>query len=74
MGAGIGNERKYLFIDEEGEEIQMLSTQGAFPATVRGTEMQKGAKGAFHNDMLKRLAKKPWIADHSGHVPPWIEY
>lgn len=30
--------------------------------------MQKGGRIAFHNDMLKRLAKKPWIAEHSAYV------
>jgi len=37
---------------------------GAFPATVRGTEMHAGAKMVFREDMLRRLAKKPWIADY----------
>ncbi|EJD00095.1 FAD/NAD-binding domain-containing protein [Fomitiporia mediterranea MF3/22] len=33
-------------------------------ATIRGSEMQKGARIAFKDSMIKRLAKKPWIADH----------
>ncbi|KAI0344764.1 FAD/NAD-binding domain-containing protein [Trametopsis cervina] len=32
--------------------------------TLRGSNMQKGAREAFKANMLKRLAKKPWIADH----------
>lgn len=30
-----------------------------------GTEMQAAARTIFKEQMLKRLAKKPWIADHS---------
>ncbi|KAG6911287.1 hypothetical protein DXG01_002126 [Tephrocybe rancida] len=37
---------------------------GANPATLRGSEMQIGAAIAFKEDMLRKLAKKPWIADH----------
>ncbi|KAG6820664.1 hypothetical protein H0H93_013515 [Arthromyces matolae] len=33
-------------------------------STLLGTEMQMGAQAAFRDDMLKRLARKPWIADH----------
>ncbi|KDQ51118.1 hypothetical protein JAAARDRAFT_140775 [Jaapia argillacea MUCL 33604] len=33
-------------------------------ATLRGSEMQEEARAAFKESMLKKLAKKPWIADH----------
>ncbi|KAI5115440.1 hypothetical protein M0805_005525 [Coniferiporia weirii] len=33
-------------------------------ATIRGSDMQKGARQAFKENMIKRLEKKPWIADH----------
>ncbi|CAL1693778.1 unnamed protein product [Somion occarium] len=33
-------------------------------ATLRGSEMQNAARVAFKENMIKRLAKKPWIADH----------
>ncbi|KAI0077436.1 FAD/NAD-binding domain-containing protein [Panus rudis PR-1116 ss-1] len=33
-------------------------------STLRGTPMQLGAKKAFKESMIQRLAKKPWIADH----------
>ncbi|KAG6812856.1 hypothetical protein H0H92_015954 [Tricholoma furcatifolium] len=36
----------------------------ANPATLRGSEMSIGGRKAFREDMLKKLAKKPWIADH----------
>lgn len=38
--------------------------QAVHLATIRGSEMQKGARQAFQENMRKRLAKKPWIADH----------
>lgn len=33
-------------------------------STLKDSAMQKGAREAFKASMLKRLAKKPWIADH----------
>ncbi|KAJ3480196.1 hypothetical protein NLI96_g8512 [Meripilus lineatus] len=33
-------------------------------ATLKDTPMQKGARTAFKENMIKRLEKKPWIADH----------
>ncbi|OCH86933.1 FAD/NAD-P-binding domain-containing protein [Obba rivulosa] len=36
----------------------------AHPSTLRGSEMQEVARVAFRESMLKKLAKKPWIADH----------
>ncbi|THH07656.1 hypothetical protein EW145_g3232 [Phellinidium pouzarii] len=33
-------------------------------STVKGSEMQKAARQAFKENMIKRLKKKPWIADH----------
>ncbi|KLO16411.1 FAD/NAD-binding domain-containing protein [Schizopora paradoxa] len=33
-------------------------------ATLTGSAMQNGAREAFRALMLKKLAKKPWIADH----------
>ncbi|KAI0812627.1 hypothetical protein BC629DRAFT_949981 [Irpex lacteus] len=33
-------------------------------STLRDSAMQKGAREAFRANMLERLAKKPWIADH----------
>ncbi|KAG5653916.1 hypothetical protein H0H81_009508 [Sphagnurus paluster] len=66
----------YTFTDEDRKKFQdpayykdfrwQLESEmnGANPATLRGTPMQKGAKDAFREDMLKKLAKKPWIADH----------
>lgn len=38
--------------------------QSVHTATLRGSKMQLGAVEAFRADMLKRLEKKPWIADH----------
>ncbi|KAF7799420.1 hypothetical protein EIP86_010654 [Pleurotus ostreatoroseus] len=32
--------------------------------TMRESAMQEGARAAFKANMIKRLAKKPWIADH----------
>ncbi|EMD35979.1 hypothetical protein CERSUDRAFT_115926 [Gelatoporia subvermispora B] len=37
---------------------------GAHPATLRDSPMQEGARKDFRESMLKKLAKKPWIADH----------
>ena len=37
--------------------------QSAHPATIKGTEMQKGARGIFTKLMKDRLAKKPHLAD-----------
>lgn len=31
--------------------------------------MQAMARELFRQDMIKRLAKKPWIADHSASAP-----
>lgn len=39
--------------------------QGVHLGTLKDTAMQKGAREAFKASMLQRLAKKPWIADHS---------
>ncbi|RDB29291.1 putative sterigmatocystin biosynthesis monooxygenase stcW [Hypsizygus marmoreus] len=36
----------------------------AHPATIRGSTLQIAAREVFEADMLKKLAKKPWIADH----------
>ncbi|KAH8111748.1 FAD/NAD-binding domain-containing protein [Phellopilus nigrolimitatus] len=33
-------------------------------ATIKGSEMQNAARQAFKENMIKRLEKKPWIADH----------
>lgn len=38
--------------------------QAAHLATLYGHPIQKFAQNEFRKDMLKRLAKKPWIADH----------
>ncbi|GJE84376.1 NAD(P)/FAD-dependent oxidoreductase [Phanerochaete sordida] len=32
--------------------------------TLKDSDMQKGARAAFRANMLERLTKKPWIADH----------
>lgn len=39
--------------------------QAAQDAVMVGTEMQAVARTIFKEQMMKRLAKKPWIADHS---------
>ncbi|TDL19261.1 FAD/NAD(P)-binding domain-containing protein [Rickenella mellea] len=33
-------------------------------ATIKDSDMQKGARKAFHEAMIERLEVKPWIADH----------
>lgn len=38
--------------------------QSVHQSTLRGTDMQAGGRAAFKANMIKRLAKKPWIADH----------
>lgn len=42
-------------------------------ATIRGSDMQNAAKVAFQESMRKRLAKKPWIADHSRFIRAFFE-
>ncbi|KAI0688048.1 hypothetical protein BC835DRAFT_1374533 [Cytidiella melzeri] len=42
----------------------MVRIQSVHQGTHRDSDMQKGAREAFKTNMLKRLAKKPWIADH----------
>ncbi|KAJ3753930.1 FAD/NAD-binding domain-containing protein [Lentinula raphanica] len=37
---------------------------GAHPATLRGHPLQQGARTIFEEIMKKKLAKKPWIAEH----------
>ena len=38
--------------------------QSVHPATLRDTPMQLGGRAVFKEQMRRRLAKKPWIADH----------
>ncbi|KZT22657.1 FAD/NAD(P)-binding domain-containing protein [Neolentinus lepideus HHB14362 ss-1] len=42
-------------------ESDLNSVHGS---TLRGSKQQQSARQAFKENMLKRLAKKPWIADH----------
>jgi hypothetical protein len=48
--------------------------QTAYPAVLRGSAMQQGAQKAFKQSMIKKLEKKPWIADHCLSVPSIIAY
>jgi hypothetical protein len=43
--------------------------QSVHPAIMRGSAMQQGARQAFKENMLKKLEKKPWIADHCLSFP-----
>ncbi|KAK7686490.1 hypothetical protein QCA50_010087 [Cerrena zonata] len=66
----------YIFTDEDKQRFQDPETYKAFrhdledslnsvhSSTLRGSEMQNAAKKAFKENMIKRLEKKPWIADH----------
>ncbi|KAF8079146.1 FAD/NAD-binding domain-containing protein [Lyophyllum atratum] len=66
----------YVFTEEDKKKFQdpayykdfrwqlECELNGANPATLRGTPLQEGAKIVFREDMMKKLAKKPWIADH----------
>ncbi|KAF5385387.1 hypothetical protein D9615_001078 [Tricholomella constricta] len=69
----------YIFTEEDKKKFQdpayyndfrwQLESElnSANPATLRGSAMQEGAKIAFREDMVQKLAKKPWIADHCKH-------
>ncbi|KAI0688653.1 FAD/NAD-binding domain-containing protein [Cytidiella melzeri] len=70
--SGTGN---YIFTDEEKKSFKDPEYYKRFrrsleselnsvhQGTLRDSDMQKGAREAFRANMLKRLAKKPWIAD-----------
>ncbi|THG96305.1 hypothetical protein EW026_g5500 [Hermanssonia centrifuga] len=69
-------EQNYAFSEEEKKSFQDPAYYKQFrhaleedlnsshQAILRGTPMQMGAREVFKANMLKRLAKKPWIADH----------
>ncbi|PSR70625.1 hypothetical protein PHLCEN_2v13485 [Hermanssonia centrifuga] len=69
-------EQNYAFSEEEKQSFQDPAYYKQFrhaleedlnsshQAILRGTPMQMGAREVFKANMLKRLAKKPWIADH----------
>lgn len=44
--------------------ITLNFSQAVHQGTLKDSDMQKGAREAFKANMLKRLSKKPWIADH----------
>lgn len=66
----------YVFTEKEKEEFRdpeyykrfrhdlEADLNSVHQSTLKDSAMQKGAREAFKASMLKRLAKKPWIADH----------
>ena len=49
---------------QEAELCVNQCKQSVHQTTLREGAMQEGARAAFKANMVKRLAKKPWIADH----------
>jgi hypothetical protein len=48
-------------------DVNLMSTfviQAVHGATLRGHPIQLAAMKSFKEAMVKKLAKKPWIADH----------
>ncbi|KAK7686488.1 hypothetical protein QCA50_010085 [Cerrena zonata] len=84
----------YSFTEEEKKRFSKAETydvfvhrledslNSIFSSTSNGREIQNAAKKAFKKNMLKRLEKKPWIADHlipefgpgCQHLPPGPGY
>lgn len=38
--------------------------QSVHPSTMKDSPAQRAGRAAFHAHMIKKLAKKPWIADY----------
>ena len=47
----------------------LILAQSMHSATLRGTELQKQATALFKENMRRKLASKPWIADHRMSSP-----
>ncbi|THV06458.1 FAD/NAD-P-binding domain-containing protein [Dendrothele bispora CBS 962.96] len=52
-----------LYYNKYRREIERDSN-AAYAATIVGSHMQEMGRKLFREDMIKRLAKRPWIADH----------
>ncbi|KAF5345212.1 hypothetical protein D9758_009659 [Tetrapyrgos nigripes] len=62
------DEDKKRFLDAKvyNEYRREIERDGntAYQATLLGSPMQEGARNLFRAEMIRRLAKRPWIADH----------
>ncbi|THH08433.1 hypothetical protein EW145_g2721 [Phellinidium pouzarii] len=53
-----------LFFLQYRSAYTYVRVQNFHPMTMKGSQMQGFARRVFKEDMLKRLEKKPWIADY----------
>lgn len=45
-------------------QLLSVTCQSVHASVLKGTEMQIGARAVFKENMIRQLAKKPWIAEH----------